>query len=86
MGKREIAGRLRAGMPGPYNSVSRSVGAVLCSARAAYPQQHIAQRNTALPCALCTALFVIFLLQLQILRPKRQFMQMLYRKAPFLLQ
>ena len=38
MGKREIAGRLRAGMPGPYNSVSRSVGAGLCSARAAYPQ------------------------------------------------
>ena len=34
MGKREIAGRLRAGMPGPHNSVSRSVGADSISARA----------------------------------------------------
>ena len=53
MGKREIAGRLRAGMSGPYNSVSQSVGADsisaraasgaavgagLCSARTTYPQ------------------------------------------------
>ena len=53
---------------------------------AAYPQWHFAQRDATLSCALCTTLFVIFLLQLQILRPKRQFMQILCRKAPFLLQ
>lgn len=52
----------------------------------AYAVQHIAQRNTATPCALCTTLFVIFLLQLQIDCPKRQVMQILCQISKGMLQ